>query len=115
MSLAKPILQYVNTIGTKADILHSTRAFKRLLGYHRPYIHFFVLVTVLSVFRAYVFALEPLYTAQIIDEVIVQGDYDALPGLLLSIVYATGLWNTQLRGNVRAGICLATDRERHKV
>ena len=92
MSLAKPILQYVNTIGTKADILHSTRAFKRLLGYHRPYIHFFVLVTVLSVFRAYVFALEPLYTAQIIDEVIVQGDYDALPGLLLSIVYATGLF-----------------------
>jgi len=92
MSLAKPILQYVSTIGTKTDILHSTRAFKRLLGYHKPYVHFFALVTVMSVVRAYVFALEPLYTAQIIDQVIIEGNYDLLLGLLLSIVYATGLF-----------------------
>ncbi len=92
MSVAKPILEYVRTIRTQADIPGSAKTFKRLMKYHRPYIHFFVLIAALSVFRAYVFTLEPLYTAQIIDQVIIGGNYDLLLGLVLAIVVTVGVF-----------------------
>jgi len=92
MSLAKPILEYVRTIRTQADIPGSARTFRRLMRYHKPYTHFFVLIAALAVVRAYVFTLEPLYTAQIIDQVIVGGNYDLLLGLVLAIVVAVGVF-----------------------
>jgi len=92
MSVAKPILEYVRTIRTQADIPGSAKTFKRLMKYHRPYIHFFVLIAALAVFRAYVFTLEPLYTAQIIDQVIIGGNYDLLLGLVLAIVVTVGVF-----------------------
>jgi len=92
MSVAKPILEYVRTIRTQADIPGSAKTFKRLMKYHRRYIHFFVLIAALSVFRAYVFTLEPLYTAQIIDQVIIGGNYDLLLGLVLAIVVTVGVF-----------------------
>ncbi len=92
MSVAKPILEYVGTIRTRADIPGSARTFKRLMKHHRSYIHFFVLIAALAVFRAYVFTLEPLYTAQIIDQVIIEGNYDLLLGLVLAIVVTVGVF-----------------------
>jgi len=92
MSVAKPILEYVRTIRTRADIPGSARMFKRLMKYHRSYIHFFVLIAALAILRAYVFTLEPLYTAQIIDQVIIGGNYDLLLGLVLAIVVAAGIF-----------------------
>lgn len=90
MSVAKPILEYVRSIKIQASLSRSTRAGRQILTYHRPYLHFFVLVGILAVFRAYTFTLEPLYTSQIIDQVIIQGNYDILFSLVLQIVLATG-------------------------
>jgi len=92
MSVAKPILEYVTSIRMQANIPGSARTFKRLIGYHRPYVHFFIGITVLAVLRSYVFTLEPLYTAQIIDQVIIQGNYDLLAGLVLKIVLVAGIF-----------------------
>ncbi len=88
MSVAKPILEYVKTIKTQAEILRSTSAFKRLLRYHKPYAHLFIIITALSVLRSYLFALEPLYTSQIIDMVIIGERYDLLLDLVLKIIFA---------------------------
>jgi len=92
MSVAKPILEYVRAIRTQADIPGSARTFKRLLKYHKPYVHFFVLIAALAILRAYVFTLEPLYTAQIIDQVVIGGNFDLLLGLVLAIVAAAGIF-----------------------
>ena len=92
MSVAKPILEYVRAIRTQANIPGSARTFKRLLGYHKRYVHFFVLIAALAILRAYVFTLEPLYTAQIIDQVVIGGNFDLLLGLVLAIVAAAGIF-----------------------
>jgi ABC-type multidrug transport system fused ATPase/permease subunit len=88
MSVAKPIMDYVKTIKTQTGLSRSAGAFKRLLRYHKPYVIFFIAIAALSVLRAYFFTLEPLYTAQIIDKVIVGGNYDLLYGLVINIVLA---------------------------
>jgi ABC-type multidrug transport system fused ATPase/permease subunit len=89
MSVAKPILEYVSTIRIQASLSRSTTAFRQIIRYHRPYLRFFVLIGALSLLRAYMFILEPLYTTQIIDQVIVEGNYDQLQGLVLKIVLVT--------------------------
>jgi ATP-binding cassette subfamily B protein len=88
MSVAKPILDYVKTIKTQAGFLGSTGTFRRLLKYHGPYLHFIAVALGLAVFSSYLFALEPLYTAQIIDLVITQGQSELLLGLVSNIVIA---------------------------
>jgi ABC-type multidrug transport system fused ATPase/permease subunit len=88
MSVAKPILEYAKTIRTQAGLLQSTGAFKRLLKYHKRYLHFIILVVGLAVLAAYLFTLEPLYTAQIIDLVMTQGKTEVLPGLVSIIIIA---------------------------
>jgi len=88
MSVAKPILDYVKTIKTKAGLLSSTATFKRLLIYHKRYWYLIALTLVLAATGAYLFTLEPLYTAQIIDQVITQGKTALLPGLVISILIA---------------------------
>ncbi len=88
MSVAKPILDYVKTIKTQAGFLGSKGTFKRVLRYHRPYLPLIIGVLGLSVFGAYLFTLEPLFTAEIIDQVITQGKQELLLGLVLSIVFA---------------------------
>jgi len=90
MSVAKPILEYVKTIRTKKGVLHSGGSFRRLLRYHKPYGHLFTIVIALSALGSFLFTLEPLFTAQIIDRVIVGGQLDALPDLVLRIVLAVG-------------------------
>jgi ATP-binding cassette subfamily B protein len=88
MSVAKPILEYVKSIKTQAGLLQSTGTFKRLLKYHKRYLRFIILVVGLAVLAAYLFTLEPLYTAQIIDLVMTQGKTEALPGLVSIIIIA---------------------------
>ncbi len=88
MSVAKPTLEYVRGLKIDASLSHTTTAFKRIMRYHRPYVHILAVVVVLSYLRAYAFILEPIYTSDIIDKVIVGGDYGQLLGLLLKIIYA---------------------------
>jgi len=88
MSVAKPILEYVKTIKTEAQLSRSTGAFKRMLRYHKPYAHVFIFIAALSVLRSYLFVLEPLHTSQIIDQVIIGGRYELLSQLVLNIVFA---------------------------
>ena len=92
MSVAKPTLEYVKSLKTSRSLSQTTSAFVRLLGYHRGFIHYFVVILAMSAVRSYVFALEPLYTAQIIDQVVIQGNYDLLLPLVLAILFATGLF-----------------------
>jgi len=92
MSVARPVIEYVETIKTQTGISRSMRAFKILLRYHRPYIHLLILITVLSVFRSYLFTLEPVYTSQVIDNVIVGGKYELLSDLVLKIIVAVVLF-----------------------
>jgi ATP-binding cassette subfamily B protein len=88
MSVAKPILDYIKTIKTQAQVLGSTGTFRRLLRYHRRHLHFIVLTVGMAILASYLFALEPLYTAQIIDLVIDQGKSDLLLGLVTNIILA---------------------------
>jgi len=90
MSVAKPILSYVKNIPTEADIPHTVSMFKRLLKYHQRYIGFFAVVVILAGVKSYLFALEPLFTAEIIDEVITQGNYNLLEPLVIDLVLAVG-------------------------
>lgn len=89
MSVAKPILDYVKTIRTHAELLGSKGTFRRILHYHRRYWLFIALVLGLTVISAYLFTLEPLYTAQIID-IVSRPSPDTTPilGLVYSIVIA---------------------------
>jgi ABC-type multidrug transport system fused ATPase/permease subunit len=89
MSVAKPILDYVKTIRTHAELLGSKGTFRRILHYHRRYWLFIALVLGLTVISAYLFTLEPLYTAQIID-IVSHPSPDTTPilGLVYSIVIA---------------------------
>jgi ATP-binding cassette subfamily B protein len=88
MSVAKPILDYVETIKTQAGLIGSAGTFRRILKYHRPYLLLIIGIFGLAVLGAYLFTLEPLFTAQIIDLVITQGKQDLLPGLVSNIVLA---------------------------
>jgi ABC-type multidrug transport system fused ATPase/permease subunit len=88
MSVAKPVLEYASTIKTQADLTRSANAFKRILKYHKPFVHFIIFIVVLSILRSYLFALEPVYTAQIIDQVIVAGNHELLLDLVTKIMIA---------------------------
>ena len=96
MSVAKPILEYVDNLKVQLDLQRSVKAFKIVAKYTKPYLLYVGLIVLFSVARSYFFTLEPLYTAQIIDKVIVANDYDLLVGLLENIfiaVTAFGLLN----------------------
>jgi ATP-binding cassette subfamily B multidrug efflux pump len=88
MSVAKPILEYIKTIKTQANVLRSTSMFKRLLTYHKRYLPLIILVVGLTILGSYLFTLEPLFTAQIIDQVIAQRKTELLQGLIINIVLA---------------------------
>jgi ABC-type multidrug transport system fused ATPase/permease subunit len=88
MSVAKPILDYVKTIKTESEIFRSTSLFKRIIEYHKRYLYLITLILGLTVVASYLFTLEPIYTAQIIDLVITQGKTQYLQGLVLNIVLA---------------------------
>ncbi|MCX6649080.1 MAG: ABC transporter ATP-binding protein [Candidatus Bathyarchaeota archaeon] len=72
----------------RTDIRGSGKELRMILGYHRPYIPLCVLTVIFSAVRAVLFALEPLYLAQIINKVIIGGQTALLPGLVLSTVLA---------------------------
>jgi ATP-binding cassette subfamily B protein len=86
MSVAKPVLAYANSIKTQAELSRSVEAFKRLLKYQKKYIHFIIFIIILCILRSYLFTLEPLYTSQIIDEVIVAGHQELLFDLVMKIM-----------------------------
>jgi len=88
MSVAKPILEYIKTIKTQANVLRSTGMFKRLLTYHKRYLPLIILVIGLAILASYLFTLEPLFTAQIIDLVNTHGKTEFLQGLIINIVLA---------------------------
>jgi ABC-type multidrug transport system fused ATPase/permease subunit len=92
MSVAKPTLNYVKTITTTAEFSKTIAAARRLLRYHRPYALFFAAIVGLSALKSYFFTLEPLYTAEIIDQVITQGNYSLLGPLILDIVFVVSLY-----------------------
>jgi ABC-type multidrug transport system fused ATPase/permease subunit len=109
MSVAKPILEYIKTIKTTPQILRSTGAFKRLLKYHKRYLYLITFILGLTIVSAYLFTLEPIYTAQIIDIVspqtpLTQEQTAHLLSLVLNIVVAVigfglvGLINTYCQG-----------------
>jgi ATP-binding cassette subfamily B protein len=86
MSVAKPVLAYANSIKTQAELSRSVEAFKRLLKYQKKYAHFIIFIIILCILRSYLFTLEPLYTSQIIDEVIVAGHQELLFDLVMKIM-----------------------------
>ncbi len=86
MSVANPILEYIKTIKTQAQVLHSTHEFRRLLLYHKRYLAHIALIIGLAIIGSYLFTLEPLFTAQIIDLVITQGKTQFLQPLVTNIV-----------------------------
>ena len=88
MSVAKPILDWIDAIKPRTDIRGSGKEFRRILSYHRPYLHLCALTVVFSIARAILFALEPLYLSQIINEVIIGGQTALLSGLVLSTIIA---------------------------
>jgi ABC-type multidrug transport system fused ATPase/permease subunit len=92
MSVAKTLIEDINAIKVERGLPESINAFKRLIKYYKPYIHFLIIIVVLSILRSYLFTLEPLYTSQIIDVVIVGGKIEALPNLIIKIIVAVILF-----------------------
>jgi len=90
MSVARPTLGYVEQIRTQPDIHHTVNMFRRLLRYHERYVGFFVGIVALAAVKSYLFALEPFFTAEIIDQVITQGKYNLLQPLVTDLVLAVG-------------------------
>ncbi len=88
MSVAKPVLDWIATMKVKRDILSSGKEFRTFLKYNRPYLKHYVLMIGLSAVRATLFAFEPLFLAQIIDKVIIGGQFSLLSGLVLNTVLA---------------------------
>jgi len=88
VSVSKPILDYVKTIRTDTGLSRSVKMFRKLLHYHKPYAYVFAFVVVLSALRSYLFTLEPIYTSQIIDSVILGGRYELLSDLILKLILA---------------------------
>ena len=88
MSVAKPVLDWIDAMKPRTDIRGSGKEFRMILRYHKPYIYLCVITILFSAARAALFALEPLYLAQIINLVIVGGQIALLPGLVLSTVLA---------------------------
>ncbi len=88
MSVAKPILEYIKGLKIQLDAQRSIKAFKIIAKYNRPYLPLIGLIVILSAARSYLFTLEPLYTAEIIDNVIVANDYNLLVGLVKNIFFA---------------------------
>ena len=89
MSVAKPILKYVDSIGTRPDFSRAGKALRVILSYEKKYFYYPIFLVLLSVLRSYFFSLEPLYTAQIIDNVAIGGQFNLLLGLVLNIVLGT--------------------------
>ncbi len=93
MSVARPILAYLDTIEEKPKGLALTlRTFVRILKYHKPYIPLMVVIALLAALRSYLFLLEPLYTSQIIDQVITPRNAAPLAGLLWRILISGVGW-----------------------
>lgn len=93
MSVAKPILAYIDTISEKPKELSLTlKTFNRILKYHQAYIPLMALITLLALLRSFLFLLEPVYTSSIIDQVITPRDLTPLPGFLWKILLAAGSW-----------------------
>jgi len=86
MSVAKPVLDWIAKMKVKRDILSSGKEFRTFIKYNRPYVKHYVIMTVMSGLRAFLFALEPLYLALIIDNVVVKGQLSLLPSLVLYTV-----------------------------
>lgn len=99
MAVAKPILEYIDSIEENPKALSTQiKAFRRILRYHKPYTHILAFITALALLRSYLFLLEPLYTSQILDFVIgsnppTTSNLIPLPSLLLNILFAViGFW-----------------------
>ncbi|MGD0803005.1 MAG: ABC transporter ATP-binding protein [Candidatus Bathyarchaeia archaeon] len=88
MSVAKPVLDWIDAMKPRTDIRGSGKEFRMILRYHRPYLPYCVLTVIFSAARATLFALEPLYLAQIINKVIIGGQSTLLTGLVLSTILA---------------------------
>jgi ABC-type multidrug transport system fused ATPase/permease subunit len=90
MSIAKPLLDYAKALKSQKSFTQSISAFKRLLKYHRRYRWFIVAIVILALVRSILFALEPLYTTYIINNVIgvTPPNTSLLPGYLLVIILA---------------------------
>jgi len=94
MSVAQQMLEYFKTIEEKPkDFVLTLKAFKRILKFHKPYIPLMILITVLAVLRSYFFLLEPMYTSQIIDDVITPRNIEPLFGLLRNILFSAVGWS----------------------
>jgi len=94
MSVARPMLEFLNTIEEKPkDLVLALKTFQRILKYHKPHLHLIVFITALSALRSFLFLLEPFYTSQIIDKVITPLDAAPLPSLLWNILLSAVGWS----------------------
>lgn len=84
--------------------------FKKLLSFYKKRIHWVIFILSISALNAWLFTLEPLYSAQILDKVIVGGNYSLLPYLIMMTVlsvlaYGVTLFTlTYVQGVVAEGI-----------
>ncbi len=94
MSVAQQFLEYFKTIEEKPkDFFLTIKSFKKILRYHKPYIPLVVFIIILAALRSYLFLLEPMYTSQVIDQVITPRDLEPLARLLRNILLASGGWS----------------------
>jgi ABC-type multidrug transport system fused ATPase/permease subunit len=91
MSIAKPLLDYANSLKPKKGFTQSFSAFKRLMKYHKRYYWFVVAIAILALARAILFSIEPLYTTYIINNVIGPPQNTSLLGGYLLIIILAGI------------------------
>ncbi|MGC9014269.1 MAG: ABC transporter ATP-binding protein [Thermoproteota archaeon] len=78
----------LDSLKVTRSFAQSISAFKRLIKYHKKYVPFIIATIAISILRAYLFTLEPIYTSLIIDKVIVGGNTSLLLQYLIMILLA---------------------------
>jgi len=99
MSVAKPIQDYVKTLTTQTQT-RGNNTFRRLLRYHKSCVPLFAAAIGISILGSYLFMLEPIYTAQIID-IVTRNDPNenvAITQLVLNIVLAVSAYGLTVFG-----------------
>jgi ABC-type multidrug transport system fused ATPase/permease subunit len=86
MSVAKPVLDYIDSMQVRRDIRGSGKEFRTFLKYFRPYLKYFTVIAAFSASKATLFTFEPLFLAQIINKVILGNQPALLPSLVLKTI-----------------------------
>jgi ATP-binding cassette subfamily B protein len=93
MSVAKALIEDINAIKVERGLLESINAFKRLIKYYKPYIHFLIIIVVFSILRSYLFhSRTPIHFTDNRCCYYIGGKIESLSNLIIKTIVAVILF-----------------------